>query len=171
MTQGMVCWVCKRVYQESTKKVRVPKRSVLYRTIKPLVPPSGSVKVNVGTKGGTPKIMRIYAPDARGEIYVEERTNNGYIIDFCSDACWQWMRERKKVARRILGVPSFRKGIIGRAGGRCEKCGSKKRLDIHHRTEIYNGGSDDPKNLIVLCQNCHSKAPLVFDMREGSGDW
>lgn len=38
---------------------------------------------------------------------------------------------------------------------RCELCGSKKFLVIHHRDENRRNGSID--NLQMLCRSCHSK--------------
>jgi 5-methylcytosine-specific restriction endonuclease McrA len=42
-------------------------------------------------------------------------------------------------------------------GYKCEECGNKKRLAIHHLTyeNIYNENSED---LIILCEKCHKKA-------------
>lgn len=37
--------------------------------------------------------------------------------------------------------------------GACEKCGSKRNVDVHHRDG--NWRNNDPKNLGRLCRKCH----------------
>lgn len=41
----------------------------------------------------------------------------------------------------------------------CECCGYAKRanLVVHHVIERYQGGTDEPGNLLVLCPNCHGE--------------
>lgn len=39
--------------------------------------------------------------------------------------------------------------------GKCEKCGDKKSLEVHHITKVSEGGGHTPSNLIVLCHTCH----------------
>ncbi|WP_425430083.1 HNH endonuclease signature motif containing protein [Cohnella massiliensis] len=38
---------------------------------------------------------------------------------------------------------------------KCEKCGSTKNVDVHHRDENWQNNS--PENLIALCRSCHLK--------------
>ena len=40
---------------------------------------------------------------------------------------------------------------------RCELCGSKRNLEVHHKIPVVCGGSDDLNNLIVVCEICHIK--------------
>jgi len=42
-----------------------------------------------------------------------------------------------------------------RDGWRCQKCGTSKTLDVHHRRKISEGGTNHPNNLITLCRSCH----------------
>ena len=41
--------------------------------------------------------------------------------------------------------------------GVCEKCGNENYniLQVHHKIERCNGGTDELENLILLCPNCH----------------
>ena len=41
-------------------------------------------------------------------------------------------------------------------GKKCERCGSKKRIQVHHKTyeRIFN---EDPSDLELLCELCHEK--------------
>jgi 5-methylcytosine-specific restriction endonuclease McrA len=38
---------------------------------------------------------------------------------------------------------------------RCQKCGVLDDLQVHHKQERCEGGSDDLSNMIVLCGACH----------------
>jgi len=45
-----------------------------------------------------------------------------------------------------------------KAGYRCQLCGrggNKIKLETHHITPVSKGGSNNPRNLICLCQECH----------------
>lgn len=37
----------------------------------------------------------------------------------------------------------------------CAFCGSKERLEEHHMIPLMMGGTNDERNLIFLCHNCH----------------
>ena len=45
---------------------------------------------------------------------------------------------------------------ILRAGGRCQRCGSRRRLTIHHRT-YQRLGHERRADVTVLCWNCHRR--------------
>ena len=51
-----------------------------------------------------------------------------------------------------------------RAGWRCQACGRRGRLDVHHVIKRSRGGSDfDLDRLVALCRACHDRtdAPLA----------
>jgi 5-methylcytosine-specific restriction endonuclease McrA len=51
-----------------------------------------------------------------------------------------------------------------RAGWRCQACGRRGRLDVHHVIKRSRGGSDfDLDRLVALCRACHDQtdAPLA----------
>ena len=61
-------------------------------------------------------------------------------------------------------IPStVRQVVLSRAGGRCEDCGKKVRLELHHlryETVIYDEiedicGHETPEDLRALCRECH----------------
>jgi 5-methylcytosine-specific restriction endonuclease McrA len=52
------------------------------------------------------------------------------------------------------GVAS-RRAAKARAGWRCERCGSTTGLVVDHRVRLRDGGTNDPRNLQVLCGECH----------------
>ncbi|MBQ1492169.1 MAG: HNH endonuclease [Blautia sp.] len=39
--------------------------------------------------------------------------------------------------------------------GICHRCGSRENLHVHHIIPTREGGTRDPKNLVVLCNSCH----------------
>lgn len=44
---------------------------------------------------------------------------------------------------------------IERAGGRCQICNSKNRLEVHHRVYPEVLGTENVIDLTVLCYSCH----------------
>ncbi len=48
-----------------------------------------------------------------------------------------------------------RERAIQRAGGRCQVCGARKRLQVHH-VSYANLGHERDEDLTVLCWACHS---------------
>ena len=45
--------------------------------------------------------------------------------------------------------------LITKEVGKCENCNDKKSLEVHHIRKVSDGGGHTPKNLIVLCHECH----------------
>lgn len=39
---------------------------------------------------------------------------------------------------------------------RCRQCGCGHALEVHHKVRRADGGSNDSRNLVTLCANCHS---------------
>ena len=51
---------------------------------------------------------------------------------------------------------SVRKWALERAGHKCQLCGSRKHLQVHHNS--YGSlGEEVPCDLIVLCDPCHER--------------
>lgn len=70
-------------------------------------------------------------------------------------------RRGARAARRAEALEAFRRAVLARAGGRCERCGAQpgsrplERLEAHHLLPRARGGSDDPSNGAALCGACH----------------
>jgi hypothetical protein len=60
--------------------------------------------------------------------------------------------------------PTVRRAALARAGYRCEQCGSRECLELHH---IGNRQDRSAFNAMVLCVLCHAK--LHADRRERFG--
>jgi 5-methylcytosine-specific restriction endonuclease McrA len=60
--------------------------------------------------------------------------------------------------RLQLDLDSFRllrHSILKRDGWRCQSCGSRAGLEVHHITPRSKMGHDIEENLIALCWECH----------------
>lgn len=51
----------------------------------------------------------------------------------------------------------IRSKVLLRDNFRCQECNFYKHLEVHHIIPKSKGGSDDPSNLVTLCQRCHAK--------------
>lgn len=57
---------------------------------------------------------------------------------------WRWRQIARYVRRR--------------AGHRCQWCGRKTVLHVHHLRPVALGGSHSPANLVAICPGCHEHA-------------
>ena len=68
---------------------------------------------------------------------------------------------RPKRPRLRLGPEPYeqlRKQVLRRDGWRCQVCGSRLNLQVHHKQMRSQQGSDDDLNLVTLCSACHEMA-------------
>lgn len=77
--------------------------------------------------------------------------------------------DRKIVANYIKAMPyqafldtPYWKAVSGwvkhRAKGRCQMCGKKGEIAVHHRTYMHHGDEvNHLEDLICLCRECHAK--------------
>ena len=66
--------------------------------------------------------------------------------------------ELGKARRNRLDRDAYRqlaKAILERDGWRCQHCGRRDQLQIHHMVRRSQSGADSEENLIVLCSACH----------------
>ena len=95
----------------------------------------------------------------------QKRFNQGvgkYCSQFCARRDWtgednpNWKGGLKNRQGRLTNY--LRKKIIEERGARCENCGFdnyKECIEVHHIIPAAKGGTNNPKNLIVLCSICH----------------
>ena len=50
----------------------------------------------------------------------------------------------------------LRDAVLRRDDWRCQFCGSKVSLQVHHQQFRSRSGEDKPDNLITLCASCHT---------------
>jgi len=54
--------------------------------------------------------------------------------------------------------------VLSRAGWRCQACGVRRRLDVHHVVKRSQGGSDfDVDQLVALCRWCHDQTDAPYE--------
>ena len=71
-----------------------------------------------------------------------------------------------KYAREIVYARGY---VLERDGYKCQQCGSRHRLEVHHVKPLSKGGSPHPDNCKTLCRNCHISlhaSPLAAAKRE-----
>ena len=58
----------------------------------------------------------------------------------------------------------IRQAVLARAGWRCQACGVRRRLDVHHVMKRSQGGSDfDLEHLVALCRWCHDQTDAPYE--------
>ena len=46
--------------------------------------------------------------------------------------------------------------VLRRDGWRCQSCGARSNLEVHHQEFRSHSGDDSEQNLITLCTACHA---------------
>jgi len=79
---------------------------------------------------------------------------------------------RRRGGARAIGRPAaslsewklIRQTVLARAGWRCQACGVRRRLDVHHVMKPSQGGSDfDLEHLVALCRWCHDQTDAPYE--------
>jgi len=55
----------------------------------------------------------------------------------------------------------LRRQILQRDNYTCQQCGQTSPLEVHHLKAKHIGGTDDPANLITLCETCHIQCDVI----------
>jgi len=67
---------------------------------------------------------------------------------------------RTKHPRLRLDPESYKqlcRQVLQRDGWRCQACGARLNLEVHHKELRSQSGDDSERNLITLCALCHAK--------------
>jgi 5-methylcytosine-specific restriction endonuclease McrA len=80
----------------------------------------------------------------------------------------RWGRgDARAVGRPAASVSEWkliRQTVLARAGWRCQACGVRRRLDVHHLVKRSQGGSDfDLEHLVALCRWCHDQTDAPYE--------
>jgi 5-methylcytosine-specific restriction endonuclease McrA len=63
-------------------------------------------------------------------------------------------RPRLRLNHEAYG--ELRKHVLQRDAWRCQACGSRSNLEMHHQKFRSRSGDDSEQNLITLCAACHA---------------
>lgn len=60
-----------------------------------------------------------------------------------------------KEKRNVTGL--MKKKVAASQGWKCGACGNMldETYEVDHKVALFNGGSNDPSNLLALCPHCH----------------
>jgi 5-methylcytosine-specific restriction endonuclease McrA len=50
----------------------------------------------------------------------------------------------------------LRNEVLRRDGWRCQSCGIRSNLEVHHKEFRSHSGDDSEQNLITVCSACHA---------------
>jgi 5-methylcytosine-specific restriction endonuclease McrA len=68
----------------------------------------------------------------------------------------QFLQKQVPVRLGNRDYEDLRKRVLHRDGWRCQLCGSRTNLEVHHQQFRSHSGQDKEDNLITLCADCHS---------------
>jgi 5-methylcytosine-specific restriction endonuclease McrA len=74
-------------------------------------------------------------------------------------------RSLQKQAPLRLERPEYeelRQRVLRRDDWRCQFCGSRLSLEVHHQDFRSHSGEDTEENLITICTRCHSLVHGIF---------
>ena|ERR1700730_13545254 len=60
----------------------------------------------------------------------------------------------------------LREKVLRRDGWKCQSCGTRSNLEVHHREFRSQSGDDSEENLIALCFRCHSRVHRPNDAKQ-----
>lgn len=99
--------------------------------------------------------------------------SRGITAKYCSYNCaklyWKATYRRKHKEqineynrkRRAMGYRSYvssgAASILSSNGVICSRCGTMKRIEIHHIKPLMKGGKNEIGNIMFLCHKCHSE--------------
>jgi len=69
-------------------------------------------------------------------------------------------RKRRRLRLDLERYRQLKLKILERDGWKCQQCGRRDQLQIHHMIRRSQSGADCEENLIVLCSSCHRSLHL-----------
>jgi 5-methylcytosine-specific restriction endonuclease McrA len=63
--------------------------------------------------------------------------------------------KRGRIKLALDAYEKLRQQLLQRDNWRCQTCGSRENLEVHHKRMRSQGGDDSDVNLITLCCSCH----------------
>lgn len=75
---------------------------------------------------------------------------------------WTSHEGTKKKAEQQIRTEMLRRKKEIKILKQCGRCGSKNNLELHHLFPVCLGGTNDDRNFIWLCHDCHKIQSLYF---------
>ena len=74
--------------------------------------------------------------------------------------------------REVWCWETIHRRVLQRDNYTCQECGAKGELEVHHITPISKKGTNNPRNLITLCPQCHRRKTnsLLRELRGAKED-
>ena len=106
-----------------------------------------------------------------------------YNHKYCDNKCQAEFRQKKCLERdtklfleaKLKRRPNIRSVLTNLRGYKCEECNISEYNGKHIVLQVdhVNGDpyNDDPKNLRLLCPNCHSQTETFAGANRGNGRW
>jgi len=64
-------------------------------------------------------------------------------------------KRKRKSRTEVDAYCQVRLRVLERDGWRCQFCGRRNNLEVHHRTFRSHLGGDSEENLVTACDDCH----------------
>lgn len=113
------------------------------------------ITITVDNHIGDPDFATCTVDDLKTTITVEIKGN----VEFPRKKRTREKRNAYNRAYRKLGkrhpTSASRASLVSRLGGKCERCESRNKIDLHHIRPLRFGGTNETRNLLLLCKPCH----------------
>lgn len=106
------------------------------------------------------KCLYLRVRHKKGQLYYYCTKRREIVEKMCYTGCldkeYKITKPIKKASKKRLYVSNETYNeVFVRDKGRCRLCGSTTILHLHHILGRGKDKTDNPKNCIMLCQNCH----------------
>ena len=65
--------------------------------------------------------------------------------------------KRPRIQLDLEAYQQLYQQVLQRDGWRCQQCGSRTNLQVHHIQPRSQSGDDAEENLITVCSECHDQ--------------
>ncbi len=157
-------WVNERLFLWLQKRHRLPARRILalYKQRQ------NGTRDNWGIRSGEQMLYLYRMSDQPITKYRSRKLANPYITDDWTteletaeaplpEYVWVGNAENNEKWREIKAE------VKAERGAKCELCGNRMNLDLHHLKARRYGGQDAKENAQLLCESCHVQTPTYGD--------
>lgn len=160
----LVAWLDHWVHLRVAKWLVIRHKSCYREILKKYLKQEGSRKNLAVKRSDGSDLFLFKMQDIHLTPYRRKRVTNPYLQDIpiqtsvitpevpIPDNPWNGRASPEYTAWR-----NRRDEILARDNHQCQDCGKQTLLDVHHIKPKCKGGTDDPDNLISLCEDCHVK--------------